>query len=83
MLRDRIDAYFKAENIPFAMRYFDPNYLIRSVPASAEDAILCDSFARNAVHAALAGKTAKVRFEITVDKAHARHFGFAAEARNP
>jgi hypothetical protein len=33
--------------------------------------------------AALAGKTAKVRFEITVDKAHARHFGFAAEARNP
>jgi hypothetical protein len=33
--------------------------------------------------AALAGQTAKVRFEITVDKAHARHFGFAAEARNP
>jgi hypothetical protein len=33
--------------------------------------------------AALAGKTGKVRFEITVDKAHARHLGFAAEARNP
>ena len=60
LLRDRIDAYFKAENIPFAMRYFDPNYLIRSVPASAEDAILCDSFARNAVHAAMAGKTGLV-----------------------
>lgn len=56
-LRDRIDAYFKAENIPFALRYFDPSYLIRSVPASAEDAILCDFYARNAVHAAMAGKT--------------------------
>ena len=32
---------------------------------------------------AWAGKTATVRFEITVDKAGSRHFGFAAEARNP
>jgi hypothetical protein len=32
---------------------------------------------------ALAGKTGIVRFEITVDRAHARHLGFAAEARNP
>jgi hypothetical protein len=32
---------------------------------------------------ALAGKTGKVRFEITTDKSSARHFGFAAEARNP
>ena len=38
---------------------------------------------RKGADAALAGKTAKVRFEITVDKAHARHFGFAAEARDP
>ena len=59
-LRERIEAYFKAEDIPFAMRYFDPSYLVRSVPASAEDAILCDFFARNAVHAAMAGKTGLV-----------------------
>ena len=32
----------------------------RSVPASAEDAVLCDFFARNAVHAAMAGKTGLV-----------------------
>jgi len=32
---------------------------------------------------AQAGTTAPVRFEITVDRAHARHLGFAAEARNP
>ena len=42
------------------MRYFDPSYLIRSVPAGAEDAILCDFYARNAVHAAMAGKTGLV-----------------------
>lgn len=59
-LRDRIEAYFHAEDVPCTMRYFDPSYLIRSVPASAEDAILCDFFARNAVHAAMAGKTGLV-----------------------
>ena len=59
-LRDRIDAHFKSKGIPFAMRYIDPSYLVRSVPASAEDAILCDFFARNAVHAAMAGKTGLV-----------------------
>ena len=36
------------------------SYLIRSVPASSEDAILCDFYARNAVHAAMAGKTGLV-----------------------
>jgi 6-phosphofructokinase 1 len=59
-LCERIDAYFKAEKVPFVLRYFDPSYLIRSVPAGAEDAILCDFFARNAVHAAMAGKSGLV-----------------------
>lgn len=59
-LRERIDSYFRAAEIDFTLRYFDPSYLIRSVPASAEDAILCDFYARNAVHAAMAGKTGLV-----------------------
>jgi 6-phosphofructokinase 1 len=59
-LRERIETYFKAEGIPATLRYFDPSYLIRSVPADAEDSILCDFFARNAVHAAMAGKTGLV-----------------------
>ncbi len=59
-MRDRIESYFKAQNIPFALRYFDPSYMIRSVPACAEDAVLCDFYARNAVHAAMAGKTGLV-----------------------
>ena len=59
-LREQIENYFKAEKIPIVMRYMDPSYVIRSVPADAEDAILCDLFARNAVHAAMAGKTGLV-----------------------
>ena len=35
----------------------DPSYLIRSVRANSEDLLLCDSLARHAVHAAMAGKT--------------------------
>ena len=56
-LRERIERYFQVEGIPVTLRYFDPSYLIRSVPADAEDSVLCDFFARNAVHAAMAGKT--------------------------
>jgi 6-phosphofructokinase 1 len=59
-LRERIEAYFKAEKLPVVMRYFDPNYIVRSSPANAEDSILCDLFARQAVHAAMAGKTGLV-----------------------
>jgi len=59
-LRERIEAYFKSENIPMVMRYFDPSYLVRSSPANSEDSILCDLFARHAAHAAMAGKTGLV-----------------------
>jgi 6-phosphofructokinase 1 len=59
-LREKIETYFKTEKIPIVMRYFDPSYLVRSSPANAEDSILCDLFARNAVHAAMAGKTGVV-----------------------
>lgn len=56
-LRERIEAFFKTEGLPVVMRYFDPSYLIRSNRANAEDSILCDIYARHAVHAAMAGKT--------------------------
>lgn len=56
-LRDQIEAHFAAHSIPLVMRYFDPSYFVRSSPANAEDSILCDLFARHAVHAAMAGKT--------------------------
>lgn len=59
-LREKIEAFFKAEGIPAVMRYFDPSYQVRSRPANCEDALLCDLFARHAVHAAMAGKTGVV-----------------------
>jgi len=59
-LREKIEAYFKAEKIPIVMRYIDPSYLVRSSPANSEDSILCDLYARHAVHAAMAGKTGLV-----------------------
>ena len=59
-LREKIETYFKAEGIPVVLRYFDPSYQVRSRPANCEDALLCDLFARHAVHAAMAGKTGVV-----------------------
>ena len=59
-LRSRIEGHFAAAKTPIVMRYFDPSYIVRSSPANSEDSILCDLFARNAVHAAMAGKTGLV-----------------------
>ena len=59
-LCEKIKSYFKSEGIPVVIRYFDPSYQIRSRPANSEDALLCDLFARHAVHAAMAGKTGVV-----------------------
>src|SRR5215471_4833023 len=59
-LREKIEERFNARKIPFVMRYFDPSYIVRSSPDNAEDAVLCDQFARHAAHAAMAGKTGVV-----------------------
>jgi 6-phosphofructokinase 1 len=56
-LRNKILDYFAREHISVGMKYLDPSYVIRSVPANTDDALLCDRLARNAVHAAMAGKT--------------------------
>jgi 6-phosphofructokinase 1 len=59
-LRERIESFFNAEGMSITIRYFDPSYQVRSRPANSEDALLCDLFARHAVHAAMAGKTGLV-----------------------
>ncbi|MCA1810382.1 MAG: 6-phosphofructokinase, partial [Lentisphaerae bacterium] len=56
-LRDRIIEYFRRENTPVNLKYQEPGYFIRSVPANSEDSLLCDQYGRSAVHAAMAGKT--------------------------
>lgn len=56
-LKDKIKEHFDKLRFPVLLRYIDPSYYIRSVPASTVDSVMCDSFARHAVHAAMAGKT--------------------------
>ena len=56
-LKDRISAHFKEMGVDSSVKYFDPSYTIRSVPARGTDAIKCYLLARNAVHAAMAGRT--------------------------
>jgi len=56
-LKEKIAEDFKKRQIPHSMRYIDPSYIIRSIPANANDSKFCNLLAQHAVHAALAGKT--------------------------
>ena len=56
-LRDEINAYFKREGIESQLKYIDPSYIIRSVPANPKDSVFCLSLGHNAVHAGMAGRT--------------------------
>ncbi|MFV2068847.1 MAG: ATP-dependent 6-phosphofructokinase [Pirellulales bacterium] len=56
-LRTKIIDYFRERELPVVLKYLDPSYLIRSVPADVYDRFLSDQMGRHAVHAAMAGKT--------------------------
>ena len=56
-LRDRINAFFKERKMECNLKYIDPSYMIRSVPANAADNFYCSQLAQHAVHSAMAGKT--------------------------
>ena len=56
-LKQRITAHFKEKGITCSVKYFDPSFMMRSVPARGTDAIRCYMLARNAVHAAMSGRT--------------------------
>ncbi len=56
-LKERIPKHFAAQDREVTLKYFDPSYSIRSVPASPSDSVYCWNLARNAVHAAMAGNT--------------------------
>lgn len=66
-LRDRITKHFKQEAREVTLKYIDPSYAIRSVPASPSDSVYCWNMARNAVHAAMAGNT-----EMLIGRWHGR-----------
>jgi 6-phosphofructokinase 1 len=57
-LKNVIEDYFKKIAMEINLKYIEPSYLIRSVPANASDSIYCNSLGQYAVHAGMAGKTA-------------------------
>ncbi len=59
-LKDEITKHFRERDTEINLKYIDPSYTIRSVPAAPEDRIFCLNLGRNAVHAAMAGKTGMV-----------------------
>ena len=56
-LKEVIPAYFKDKGVDVTLKYIDPSYMIRSLPANANDRVFCNFLGRNAVHAGMAGKT--------------------------
>ena len=59
-LKNRIETYCKKIGLEINLKYFDPSYMIRSVPANASDSLYSGALANYAVHAAMAGKTGMV-----------------------
>jgi 6-phosphofructokinase 1 len=56
-LRDQISETFRAQGSTASIKYIDPSYMIRSLPANARDANFCLRLGHAAVHAGMAGKT--------------------------
>lgn len=56
-MKDRIQEHFAKKGKECTVKYIDPSYMIRSVPANAADSLYCMMLAQNAVHGAMAGYT--------------------------
>ncbi|HEY5930693.1 MAG TPA: ATP-dependent 6-phosphofructokinase [Burkholderiales bacterium] len=78
-LRERITDHYKRAGKDVTLKYIDPSYTIRSVPATPSDSVYCWNMARNAVHAAMAGNT-----EMLIGRWHGRfvHVPMALATRN-
>ena len=59
-LRDAITQHFKTTGTEINVKYIDPSYAIRSVPANPHDSAFCLQLAHAAVHAGMAGRTGMV-----------------------
>jgi 6-phosphofructokinase 1 len=56
-LRDMIADHFKRTGMEVNLKYIDPSYMIRSMPANPNDSIYCARLGNHAVHAAMSGRT--------------------------
>ncbi len=60
LLIKEIKQYFNERDFEYTLKFIDPSYIIRSVPANANDRIYCGFLGQHAVHAAMSGKTGMV-----------------------
>jgi 6-phosphofructokinase 1 len=56
-LKNTLIEHFNKKKIDISLKYIDPSYTIRSLPANANDHVFCSFLGRDAVHAGMAGKT--------------------------
>jgi 6-phosphofructokinase 1 len=56
-LKERIIKYFKERGKSIVLKYIDPSYIIRSVPANSQDSAFCLMLGQSAVHAGMSGRT--------------------------
>jgi 6-phosphofructokinase 1 len=66
-LKHRIVEHFAKLGTELNLKYIDPSYAIRSVPANPHDSVYCLRLGHNAVHAAMSGRT-----EMVVGRWHGR-----------
>lgn len=66
-LKDALVRHFAEAGQPLTLKYIDPGYLIRSVPADPHDAVYCLRLAQTAAHAGMAGRT-----DVVVGRRHNR-----------
>jgi 6-phosphofructokinase 1 len=56
-LKDKINSYFKQQGMEVNLKYIDPSYTIRSLPANPRDSAFCLLLGHHAVHARMTGRT--------------------------
>jgi len=56
-LKEKINGYMKQTGIDCTLKYIDPSYMIRSMPANPHDSVFCLLLGHNAVHAGMTGRT--------------------------
>ncbi len=56
-LKTEIKSYLTEMKMDHVLKVIDPSYMIRSVPANANDRVYCGFLGQHAVHAAMAGRT--------------------------
>lgn len=56
-IKNQAISYFASLGEEATVKFIDPSYMIRSVPANASDSLYCMQLAQNAVHGAMAGYT--------------------------